>query len=306
MVKDYRKPTSLAEALALLREPGAVALAGGTFALIGEEHGDRPDIALAVDVAELLPRSIARQGNGGDSRLVIGAGVSFQELADAQLVPACLRAAALTMANRNTRNRATVGGNLGANKSCASLVPILLALDAVVEYAVAAAGAKAGAKPGPSGQELELDVKIGPLEQWLAEPRGILLSVAADLGAGLFAASGRASRTACDLATATVGVRYRLEGEGSQASPAGALPAGVPRVPRGLRVALGGFGPHARLYPEIAALFEGKPLPPKADIEAAVEPLLEARPDQRGGAAYKKRRGAVILADALYAAEALA
>ena len=47
-------------------------------------------------------------------------------------------------------------------------------------------------------------------------------------------------------------------------------------------------------------------LPPKADIEAAVEPLLEARPDQRGGAAYKKRRGAVILADALYAAEALA
>ena len=37
------------------------------------------------------------------------------------------------MVNRNTRNRATLGGNLGADKSCSSLIPILIVLGAEVE-----------------------------------------------------------------------------------------------------------------------------------------------------------------------------
>ncbi len=178
----------------------------------------------------------------------------------------------MTMANRNTRNRATVGGNLGANKSCASLVPLFLALGASLECRTGA---------GPS--------RTVSAESWLAAPEGIVLSVSVPLAAGVLAAGSRASRTACDLATCTAAVAYRLE-------------AGIVK---GLRVAMGGFGPRAACRPDLSALFEGKSLPAKDAIEALALPLLSAKGDHRGSAAYKSRRGAVILADALHAAEAL-
>jgi CO/xanthine dehydrogenase FAD-binding subunit len=298
MVRDYYKPKDIDDALAALAAPSAVALAGGTFLLAGSLRGGGPELGRVVDLFELLPRGISRaadspvgspaeagtpaaSGNpaaasaaGAGAGWLIGAGTTFQELIDTAEAPACLKAAALSMANRNTRNRATVGGNLGANKSCASLVPILLALGASVEYRVR--GVPAARKP---------------LEAWLAAPEGLVLNVIVPAQpAGSRVAALRASRTACDLATATAAVRYALEGG---------------RVV-GLRVAMGGFGPHAGLRPDLAALFEGKPLPPKAEIEAAAGPLLAAKADQRGSAEYKRARGATLLADALHDAEVLA
>ncbi|MBP7096024.1 MAG: FAD binding domain-containing protein [Spirochaetia bacterium] len=272
MVNEYLKPKTLDEALAALAVPGSVALAGGTWLLVGEEHGTRPELGRVVDIGELVPSDIGRKGTTAR----VGAGATFQALADSPALPACLRKSALSMANRNTRNRATLGGNLGADKSCASLVPILLALDATLEYAVRGADGKAA-------------TKTAPLAAWLERKDGLALAVSFEAPAGLLAASGRASRTACDVATATVGAAYRLEG--------GAV--------KDLRIAMGGFGPRARRMPKLEALFEGKALPDKAGIEKLAEPLLDAISDQRGSAAYKKRRGAVILADALAGAEAL-
>lgn len=275
MVRDYYRPRDIDDALAALAAPGAVALAGGTFLLAGSLRGAGQEIARAVDIFGLLPRGVTKLEDAASAGgWVVGAGTTFQELIDAAEAPACLKAAALSMANRNTRNRATVGGNLGANKSCASLVPVLLALDASVNYRVRGGGAE-----------------NMPLEAWLAAPEGIVMSVVIPaLPAGSRVAAVRASRTACDLATATAAARYALEGG---------------RIV-GLRVAMGGFGPHAALKPELAALFEGKALPPKAEIEAAVRPLLVAKADQRGSAAYKRARGAALLADALHDAEVLA
>jgi len=272
MVNEYLKPKTLDEALAALAAPGSVALAGGTWLLVGEEHGTRPDLGRAVDIGELVSAGIERKG----AAVRLGAGATFQALADSRALPACIRNAALSMANRNTRNRATLGGNIGADKSCASLVPILLALDATVEYAVRGADGKAV-------------TKTAPLADWLGRKEGLALAASFDTAPGTLAATSRASRTACDVATATVGVAYRLEG--------GAVKA--------LKIAMGGFGPHARRMPKLEALFEGKPLPSKAEIEKLAEPSLDAISDQRGSAAYKKRRGAVILADALAGAEAL-
>lgn len=286
MVRDYYKPNDIDDALAALAAPGAVALAGGTFLLAGSLRGAGPEIARAVDIFGLLPRGVtklegaasagtpAASGSAAGAGWLIGAGTTFQELIDAAETPACLKSAALSMANRNTRNRATVGGNLGANKSCASLVPILLALDASVEYRVRGGGAA-----------------LKPLEAWLAAPEGLVLNVIVPAQpAGSRVAALRASRTACDLATATAAVRYALDGG----------------TVIGLRVAMGGFGPHAGLRPDLAALFDGKPLPPEAEIEAAVRPLLSAKADQRGSAEYKRARGAALLADALHHAEVLA
>jgi len=265
MVKEFFKPASVDEALDLLSVPGSLALAGGTWALAFEGR-DKPE--RVVDIGKAVPRTIERRG----SVLVVGAAVTFQELIESEAAPSVIKAAAQSMANRNTRNRATVGGNLGANKSCASLVPVLLALGATVE-------AKSRGKPAA----------VLPLADWLARPEGLVLAVSVPVTAGVRSSSLRSSRTACDIATGTAACACRLEG--------GKLTS--------LRIAVGGFSPHAALRPDLAALFEGKPLPAKADIEKAVLPLLSARADQRGSAEYKCLRGAALIADALHAVEEL-
>ncbi|HOZ73474.1 MAG TPA: FAD binding domain-containing protein, partial [Spirochaetales bacterium] len=108
MVKEYYRPESLGEALDLLARPGALALAGGTYALAFEAR-DKPE--RVVDLASVLPRAVEAKGGA----LSIGAGATFQELIESEAIPSAIKAAAATMSNRNTRNRATVGGNLGAN-----------------------------------------------------------------------------------------------------------------------------------------------------------------------------------------------
>ena len=288
MVNEYLKPASLDAALDILgAKPGSALLAGGTFLLAGYLRGAssagltnpasptgagsqaKAALETVIDIGPLLPKLIRKEAG----RLFIGAGVSFQELSEAEAAPAPLRAAALSMANRNTRNRATVGGNLGANKSCASLVPFFLAADAIVGVQ----------RKGEKQTEL-------PLASWLAAPQGIVLTVSFPLAAGMLAATARSSRTACDVATATAAVVYRLEGDSI----------------RDLRIALGGFGPHARRWPELEARFEGKSLPSKAAIEKDVAVFLHVVGDQRGSADYKRLRGAALLADALHAAEVMA
>ncbi|PKL24567.1 MAG: hypothetical protein CVV47_08995 [Spirochaetae bacterium HGW-Spirochaetae-3] len=269
MVKEYFRPESLDEALELLAAPGALALAGGTWSLAFEAR-DKPE--RVVDIGRAVPRTIETRGasDGRGAELCLGAGATFQEIVDSKSTPPAIRAAATSMANRNTRNRATVGGNLGANKSCSSLAPILLALGASVEYK----------------ERSKASVTIA-LADWLAAPGGLVLTVIVPRADGLRASSLRASRTACDIATSTAACAFRLEG-GKVA---------------GLRIAIGGFGPRASLRPDVAALFEGKPLPTKADIEKTVAPLLQARADQRGSVEYKRLRGAALVADALHAAE---
>lgn len=126
-VARYAKPSTWQEALALRRaDAGARWLAGGTYLLAGD-GADKPESV--VDLGAALPRGIERSG-AFDS---IGAGATFQEIAEAS--PPCLVEAALSMVNRNTRNRATIGGNLGADKSCSSLIPILLVLGSEIEAA---------------------------------------------------------------------------------------------------------------------------------------------------------------------------
>ena len=263
MVKEYYRPAGIGEALELLAVSGTVAIAGGT-AVLAFEAKDKPE--RIVDVGKLLPKAILRRGD----ELIIGACATFQEVVEFGQMPAVIAAAAHSMANRNTRNRATVGGNIAANKSCSSLAPIFLVLGATVEY-----------------QERGKPAVSSALVQWLEAPRGLLLNVRVKLEKGARVASLRASRTACDIATATAACAYRVDG--------GKI--------RDLRIAVGGFAAHAQLRPDIARLFEGKALPSKAAIDEAVDPLLKAIADQRGSADYKRLRGAALVADALHAAE---
>jgi probable selenate reductase FAD-binding subunit len=274
MVTKFLKPSDAAEALAMLAgEAGALPLAGGTF-LLSSQFKDWP--FTAVSVAGILPRGIRRAG----SSIEIGANATFQDLSDSKVSPGFLRQAALGMASRNVRNRATAGGNAGANRSCSSLLPVLLVAECRLEMATARGR-------GSVAPELVR------LDEWIAAPeaftRALISSLSLEIEAARRYAYRRWSRTACDLAVLGAAVSYVL-------SPALSL--------QGLRIALGGLGPRARRFPELEELFEGAPLPGREEVEAAVAPLLAPISDARGSAAFKRLRAAALVADALASAEA--
>ncbi len=260
-IVDYTRPSSLAEALEQkAANPGAAWLAGGTGILAGDS---RPRPAALIDVGRLLPRAIRM----ADGELLMGAGASFQDIADCDLVPASLREAALTMVNRNTRNRATIGGNLGANKSCASLIPLLLVLDAKL---IVEGGKK---------------TRLGAAE-WLADRSGLVLEAAIASDPGRRSSYLRWARSSCDLSVLTVAVSCIVTSAGLSS----------------LRIAMGGLASHARRFGELEALFEGMALPPREAIEAASAPLFNPIDDLRASAAFKRLRAATLLADAMHAA----
>jgi putative selenate reductase FAD-binding subunit len=275
MVQDYLRPASLEEALDLkARRLDAAFLAGGTYLLAGD-YREKP--AAVIDIGPLLPRGIERNG----ATLAIGAGATFQELVDSRNVPEAIRSAALSMVNRNVRNRATVGGNLGASKSCSSLIPLFLVLGARARLVV----------PGPEGDARERPTRLADWLEAGAAREGLILGVELELRKGEKVAFGRYARTSCDLSVLTAAAAFRPSASGAMDD---------------LAVAMGGLGPRARRFPELESLFAGKALPAKAEIEAASRGLFEPRSDWRGSAEYKRQRAAVLLADVLHNAEDIA
>jgi CO/xanthine dehydrogenase FAD-binding subunit len=130
-------PDTVDAAVALLAEdPTATVLAGGTDLMVEVNDGHRrPDRSVVVvnRIAEL--RSWRR--NAADQTVTIGAAVSYRELEIgplAELLPA-LAQAARTVGSPQIRNAGTLGGNLGTCSPAGDGLPVLAALDAVVELA---------------------------------------------------------------------------------------------------------------------------------------------------------------------------
>ncbi|MGA2548027.1 MAG: FAD binding domain-containing protein [Rectinemataceae bacterium] len=270
-VQRFMKASSPEEALAAKRaDPSASYLAGGTLLLAGDGR-DKPEAV--IDLGQSLPKLVVIEGG----TLSMGAGACFQELAESKDLPPCLVEAALSMVNRNTRNRATLGGNLGADKSCSSLIPILIALGAEIEVV-------SPSSPMPKRLELEAWLRDREVSSSTgSRASDLVLRVLVPLRAGRRAAYRRWNRVSCDLSVLGAAAAFDLEGG---------------RV-RNLRLALGGLGPKARRFPEIEALFEGSPLPSREKMESAVSPLLKPIDDLRASAAFKRLRGAQLVADAL-------
>ena len=127
-------PATVDEAVvALFEHPSSELLAGGTdFMVEVNAGGRRPDSVVALDrVAELREWSVA--GN----RLRLGAAVTYSQLMTpelAGLVPG-LATAARTVGSPQIRNAGTVGGNIATGSPAGDTLPVLIALDAVVEVA---------------------------------------------------------------------------------------------------------------------------------------------------------------------------
>ena len=127
-------PRSVEETLdALQAAPDATILAGGTDLMVAVNAGThRPDKVVALaQVPEL--RGWRREGD----ELVLGACLTYTEMEHgelAALVPALCQAAR-TVGSPQIRNAATIGGNLGTASPAGDTLPVLAALDAVVEIA---------------------------------------------------------------------------------------------------------------------------------------------------------------------------
>ena len=111
----YARPGSLDEALGLLSQPGAVAMAGGTD-LAGQVDRRISAPELVVDLQEAGLGGIRALGEGVE----IGATATLAEIAASRLIDpyACVATAASTAASAPLRNQGTAGGNLCQHTRC--------------------------------------------------------------------------------------------------------------------------------------------------------------------------------------------
>ncbi len=129
MINDFLKPASIEEAVALKKKhTGSLYFGGGTEI---NYAGSLKKSECVISLKGLGLNNIEQDGD----ILIIGSAVTMQELIDASRVPEVLKEAAGYIYSRNIRNMATLGGNLGANKTDSAVIPCLIALAAEVTTA---------------------------------------------------------------------------------------------------------------------------------------------------------------------------
>ncbi len=132
-------PTSIDEALATLTDPKVQILAGGTDFMVEVNSGQRrPESVLSLrGIPELRTWRAVAAGPGCPSGIRLGAAVTYTDLLGPELtrlLPA-LAQAARTVGSPQIRNAGTIGGNLGTASPAGDTLPVLSALDAIVEVA---------------------------------------------------------------------------------------------------------------------------------------------------------------------------
>ncbi len=157
---DYFVPATLPEALAILGEHGdkAKILAGGTDLLVDMKRG-AASLSYVVDLKRIAQLRIIECEAGGT--LLLGALTGLAELAGSEILRsdyAAISAAAASVGSPQTRNRATLGGNLCNAAPSADLAPPLIALDAQLVIL------------SPKGQ------RTVPIEQFFTGPKATILA----------------------------------------------------------------------------------------------------------------------------------
>jgi len=146
----FLKPSTPEEALELQKlNPGSYFLAGGTQ--LNSAYLSALDISAAISLDNLHLDKIE---NGK-----IGSMVTLEEIRIDLSLPPALRESASHVASRNIRNIATIGGNIGANRSSSDMIVTLIAMDAGLEYLTA------------TGK------KLTTIWEWINNPDGLILSI---------------------------------------------------------------------------------------------------------------------------------
>lgn len=269
------QPRSLPEALRARRDvPEAVVVAGGTEVMPFRNRGERPGPLLDLSGVEEL-----REVEDGEP-LRLGACVTYtrqlEELAEPLPV---LALAARTIASRQVRNRATVGGALSIADPSADILAAL----------------------GAAGAEVELASVSGtrriPVLAFLTGP------YARDLRADELVAAAFVPRAAGPAAYAKVGARNAM----ARAACAVAVVLDLPRRAAGICVAAAGPTPLRAEAAEQLVAAEAPWDSAGGELEAgwlsrvgaAVADATTPRSDGRGSAAYKRHAAAVLAGRAL-------
>jgi carbon-monoxide dehydrogenase medium subunit len=254
------RPATLDEALAALAEPDAVALAGGTDLVTLRATGGL-HATLLVDVKRLPSLRALETGSGVAT---VGALVTMRRL-ETLVEPAlgALRDGAALVGAIQTRNRATIGGNVCRSSPAGDTLAPLLTLDTVATVA-----------SGGGDRQVPLEgFFLGPGRNAL-QPGELLTSlrVASTGGSAYLRATVRG---AMDLAIVGVAARIVVAGDICTAA----------------RVALAGAAPTPILAQAAAARLEGTCLDNKSLADAATLAATAASPidDVRGSAAYRRR-----------------
>ncbi len=135
MITAYHRPKTLEEALALLTQPDARPLGGGTLlshTSTSLNADGTADSVHAVDLQLLGLDSLRVNGNS----LELGATLTLQSLLESEHCPEALKRALKLEAPLNIRNSATVAGTLVACDGRSTFASSLLAIDAKIEIIV--------------------------------------------------------------------------------------------------------------------------------------------------------------------------
>ncbi len=161
-IADYVKPSSPAEAYALLQQrPDAVVLGGCAMLRLGRRR-----IGLAIDLFEAGLDFVRRDGH----RLEVGAMVSFRRLETDPLLQeyagGVLPRAVRNIVGVQQRNLFSVGGTIHGKYGFSNLLTVLLALDATVVFH--------GAGPVPLAEHLAGDGRRRDIVEKIVLPAGEL------------------------------------------------------------------------------------------------------------------------------------
>jgi carbon-monoxide dehydrogenase medium subunit len=270
-VRDFYQPSSIREAVRLLRRGGRQAriVAGGTDLVVGQDRS----IRLLVDVTRLGLDYIRRDRNG----FVIGATSTMAALEDSPKIRALadgiLAAAASTCGSVQIRNMATLGGNLASASPAADTATPLLVLDAMVVMA------------GPRGR------RRVSLEKFFTGPRkthlnGALLMeiVIPALPRGMRAGWSyqKLGRIQTDIAVVNVAAGLGVDRRGRCAWA---------------RIALGAVGPTPMRAHKAEALLAGQMLTQELLDRVGDAAMQQVRPigDVRASAEYRREMSRVLV-----------
>jgi carbon-monoxide dehydrogenase medium subunit len=200
-ISQWFNPESPQEAAQMMRDTKGKGcyLAGGTDLLLE----NRTDFEFAVDLSATGLNEIARTETGD---LFIGSCVTLHDLETSPLThefaDGAIAFAAAGCGNRPVRSTATVGGNLCNALPSADMVPVLLALDAVVFFT-----------DGESQESV-------PLSEFFVGPRKTVLDGSLLIGlaiSGEYAnwkvISRKLTRTVEDISLVQVAVGLEIEGD---------------------------------------------------------------------------------------------
>ena len=265
MITDFYKPETLDKAVELKKELGDAAfyLAGGTE-INSSDFPYKP--SCLISLADLELDRIKRYD---EDELVIGSGCTIQSLLKSDLVPPVIKQAAHQIVNRNIRNMATLGGQMATNKSCADLIPVLIALRVQVDTA---------------------DEGKMSIEDYLGSSRKALVTRIHVIGSTppRQVAVKNYTRTANDISILNCAVSMFLDSD----------------VVHDPIVVMGGVSRCAVRLDDTETKLSGKKLPQREELEEWASEEVEPITDLRGSGDFKKYLSGVMVADTVLAAYA--